>query len=87
MPESEISVVTPNEFMVGMVSFSDIASAKSFPLFEQEGNKINITATKNADMIYVVDEGRIIESGDHHSLMKSGGKYSEMYTLQAKKYV
>lgn len=46
-----------------------------------------LTATKNADMIYVVDEGRIIESGDHHSLMKSGGKYSEMYTLQAKKYV
>ena len=53
MPESEISVVTPNEFMVGMVSFSDIASAKSFPLFEQEGNKINITATKNAAVMFI----------------------------------
>lgn len=39
-----------------------------------------------ADMIIVLDGGRIIESGTHGELMALGGKYSEMFSLQASNY-
>ncbi|MDE3016103.1 MAG: ABC transporter ATP-binding protein [Pseudomonadota bacterium] len=32
-----------------------------------------------ADIIYVVENGRIIESGDHHGLMAGGGSYHRLY--------
>jgi subfamily B ATP-binding cassette protein MsbA len=34
----------------------------------------------NADIIYVVDNGRIIESGSHSHLIASQGKYSQLYS-------
>lgn len=46
-----------------------------------------LTATKNADMIYFIENGEIVESGNHQQLMESGGKYAEMYSLQAEKYL
>lgn len=46
-----------------------------------------LTATKNADRIYMIDNGKIVESGNHQQLMELGGKYAEMYSLQAEKYV
>lgn len=46
-----------------------------------------LTATKNADRIYLIDNGEIVESGNHQQLMKLGGKYAEMYSLQAEKYL
>ena len=36
-----------------------------------------------ADRIYVLSDGAVIESGDHRSLMQSGGLYSELFELQA----
>jgi ATP-binding cassette subfamily B protein len=37
---------------------------------------------KNADLILVVNEGKIIERGTHAELIQKGGMYCEMYTLQ-----
>ncbi len=34
----------------------------------------------NADVIYVVDGGRVVESGSHQQLMQSGGKYAQLYS-------
>ena len=39
-----------------------------------------------ADRIIVLDGGRIIESGTHGELMALGGKYTEMFSLQASNY-
>ncbi len=39
-----------------------------------------------ADKIIVLDGGKIIESGTHNELMKLGGKYTEMFSLQASNY-
>lgn len=33
----------------------------------------------NADRILVMDDGKIIEEGEHNSLLKKGGKYTELY--------
>lgn len=39
-----------------------------------------------ADAIYVFDAGRIVESGDHETLMAKGGIYRDLYLLQASLY-
>ena len=43
-----------------------------------------IASVKDADMIIVMDDGKICEAGDHDSLIKLGGIYCEMYTSQTK---
>ena len=36
----------------------------------------------DADLIYVIDDGRVLEKGNHKSLMKNKGLYSKLYKLQ-----
>jgi ATP-binding cassette subfamily B protein len=38
-----------------------------------------LSTVKSADRIVVLEDGRIIEEGSHHSLLDSGGYYSELY--------
>jgi ATP-binding cassette subfamily B protein len=44
------------------------------------------STVRMADLILVVSEGRITESGDHQTLMTLRGIYAEMFTLQATAY-
>ncbi len=41
-----------------------------------------LSTIRNADVIFVVDNGEIVERGNHTELMKRGGLYSELYELQ-----
>ena len=45
-----------------------------------------LSTTRNADKIYVMENGTIIESGTHSELMNKNGKYAYMFNLQAEKY-
>ena len=36
----------------------------------------------DADKIYVIDHGAIIESGNHHELLAQQGMYAKMWALQ-----
>ncbi|WP_459190882.1 ABC transporter ATP-binding protein [Halosimplex sp. J119] len=42
-----------------------------------------LSTVKNADRIYTVDNGKITEVGEHDALMDNGGKYAELYSIQA----
>ena len=41
-----------------------------------------LSTVRDADIIVVMDEGRIVETGDHESLMEKKGKYYELYMTQ-----
>ena len=45
-----------------------------------------LSTTVNADRIFVMEKGRIIECGNHNELMKMNGTYAYMFNLQAEKY-
>ncbi|MDA0714378.1 MAG: ABC transporter ATP-binding protein [Bacteroidetes bacterium] len=43
-----------------------------------------LSTIKRADMIYVMDKGRIVEQGKHEELLETGGMYKRLYDLQFK---
>lgn len=44
------------------------------------------SSVRMADRIYVLDDGRVVQSGDHEELMAAGGLYAELFGLQAASY-
>jgi ATP-binding cassette, subfamily B, bacterial len=44
------------------------------------------STVRMADLIVVLDKGRIAASGDHASLIQAGGLYAELYEMQARSY-
>ena len=46
-----------------------------------------LSATRDADRIYMFENGTVIEQGSHAELMALGGKYAEMWKLQARNYL
>lgn len=45
-----------------------------------------LSTTKNADKIFYLDNGQIVEEGSHDELMQMKGRYAEMFLLQSEKY-
>lgn len=45
------------------------------------------SSVRSADRIYVLGDGRIVETGTHEKLMRRAGTYAELFTLQASAYV
>ena len=41
-----------------------------------------LSTVRDADMILVVDDGRVVQTGTHDELIASGGLYSELYRTQ-----
>lgn len=45
------------------------------------------SSVRSADRIYVLDNGRIIESGTHEQLLERAGRYADLFRLQAAAYL
>lgn len=43
-----------------------------------------LSTVKNADRIFTVSDGRIIESGTHEELLETDGEYAELYAIQSR---
>jgi ATP-binding cassette subfamily B protein len=44
------------------------------------------STVRRAEHICVLDEGQVLERGDHESLLAAGGRYAELFRLQAARY-
>ncbi len=79
----------------------DEPSAALDPIAEYELNKVimelrdtttimishRLSTVRDADCIYLIENGEIAESGTHSQLMKRDGKYAAMFRMQAEKYL
>lgn len=45
-----------------------------------------LSTVRDADCIYMMENGRIVESGTHEQLLSKGGKYAAMWKMQAGLY-
>lgn len=45
------------------------------------------STVRDADRIYVLDNGKVLEHGSHDQLMAAGGRYAELFSLQASAYL
>lgn len=41
-----------------------------------------LSTIRDADLIVVMDQGQIVESGNHDTLLARGGKYYDLYMTQ-----
>lgn len=62
-----------NEYMI-QKAISEITKDKTIIMIAHR-----LSSVKNVDKIYVVENGRIVEEGNHHTLIDSGGIYSRMW--------
>ena len=49
---------------------------------EVTGSSPVVSTIKNADLILVMREGDVVESGTHEALMAKGGFYADLYNSQ-----
>ena len=57
--------------------FRDLARGRTAVIISHR-----LTTAMKADMIHVMEHGRIVESGSHLELLKAGGRYAEAWRAQ-----
>jgi len=75
-------------------SIDAVTEEKIFSSLEKNMNNRTIilishrfSTVKNADIILLLEHGKIIEQGSHQNLMQLKGKYADLYTMQANRYL
>ena len=78
LDEATASVDADNEFYIQQ-AFSELCRDKTVLVIAHRLNTI-----RGADLVLVLDKGRIVEQGSHSELIQKGGIYSQMAGLQEK---
>jgi len=68
--------------------YTDLLIRKAMKLLLKDRTSIiiahRLSTVRDADRIFVIDNGRIIEEGTHEDLLRKGGLYSRLYEMQFK---
>ena len=76
LDEATSSVDTRTEVMIQQAMSNLLAGRTSFVIAHR------LSTIKDADLILYMENGNIVEQGNHVSLMEKGGKYAELYNSQ-----
>lgn len=76
LDEATSNVDTRTEILIQKAMDSLTSGRTSFVIAHR------LSTIKNADLIFVMKDGNIVETGNHDSLMKLGGLYCEIYNSQ-----
>ena len=76
LDEATSSVDTETEALIQQVIGQVLQGRTSFLIAHR------LSTVKHADVILVVRDGRIVEQGDHRSLLRAKGYYYSLYTRQ-----
>ncbi|MCJ7544579.1 MAG: ATP-binding cassette domain-containing protein, partial [Phycisphaerae bacterium] len=76
MDEATSSVDTETERLIQNAVESVLRERTSFVIAHR------LSTIRSADRILVIDQGRIIEEGNHHELLRRRGRYYDLYTSQ-----
>jgi len=77
-PTSALSVRAEYEVFQ---SFKELLNGRSALLISHRFSTVRM-----ADLICVMEQGRIVEQGNHEELMHLGGRYANLYNMQAQYY-
>jgi len=61
--------------------FRDLAAGRTALIISHR-----FSTVRSADIIHVLEAGRVVESGTHDRLMAEGGTYARLFNLQARNY-
>jgi ATP-binding cassette, subfamily B, bacterial len=80
------SIVVLDEATAHLDSESEVAVQRALDLAMEGRTSVviahRLSTVRNADLIIVVDHGRIVQRGRHEELMREGGLYTELYRTQ-----
>jgi ATP-binding cassette, subfamily B, bacterial len=80
------SIVVLDEATAHLDSESEVAVQRALDLAMVGRTSIviahRLSTIRNADLIIVVDQGRIVQQGRHEDLLSEGGLYTELYRTQ-----
>lgn len=76
LDEATSSVDTRTERLVQRAMSALRAERTSFVIAHR------LSTIRDADLILVMEDGRIVEQGDHHQLLEFGGAYADLYESQ-----
>ena len=87
---SESQILFLDEPTAALDAFGEAALYERFARLTENKTVIFIShrfsTVRMADTIVVLEDGRVIEQGDHETLMKLDGKYRLMFSTQAARY-
>ena len=76
LDEATSSVDTRTEVLIQRAMNSLRSGRTSFVIAHR------LSTIRDADVILVMEQGRIVEQGDHETLLQSGGAYARLYAAQ-----
>ena len=80
------SIVVLDEATAHLDSESEVAVQRALDVALEGRTSLviahRLSTVRNADLILVVDDGRVVQSGTHAELIAAGGLYADLYDTQ-----
>jgi ATP-binding cassette subfamily B protein len=83
-PTASLDATTEHELFTRYAARAERAAATNGAITILVSHRFS--TVRIADLILVMDRGRLLEAGSHEDLVGNGGLYAELYEMQARAY-